>query len=89
MMSTCLLETCRGLKYTYYIKEMCVNLVTYRKLCLSLYTIELLMMNTCLLETCRGLKYTYYIKEMCVNLVTYRKLYRDIQGEQNTKQSIH
>jgi len=27
-MSTCLLETCRGMKYTYYIKELCVKMVT-------------------------------------------------------------
>ena len=33
IMSTCLLETCRGLKYTYYIKELYVKLVTYQKLC--------------------------------------------------------
>jgi len=32
MMSMCLLETCRGLKYTYYIKELFVKLVTYQKL---------------------------------------------------------
>jgi len=32
MVSTRLLETCRGLKETYYIKEMCVKLVTYQKL---------------------------------------------------------
>ena len=32
MMNTCLLETCRGLKYTYYIKELCVHLVTYQRL---------------------------------------------------------
>jgi hypothetical protein len=32
MMSTCLLETRRGLKKTYYIKELCVKLVTYQKL---------------------------------------------------------
>jgi len=32
MMSTCLLETCRGLKQTYYIKEFCVKLVTYQKI---------------------------------------------------------
>jgi hypothetical protein len=31
MMSMCLLETCRGLKQTYYIKELCVKLVTYQK----------------------------------------------------------
>ena len=34
MMSTCLLETCRGLKWTYYMKELCVKLVTYQKFCL-------------------------------------------------------
>ena len=32
MMSTCLLETCRGLKETCYIKELCVKLVTCQKL---------------------------------------------------------
>jgi len=30
-MSTCLLETCRGLKWTYYIEELCIKLVTYQK----------------------------------------------------------
>jgi len=30
MMSACLLETCRGLKKTYCIKELCVKLVTYQ-----------------------------------------------------------
>ena len=32
MMSTCFLETCKELKYRYYIKELCVKLVTCQKL---------------------------------------------------------
>ena len=32
MISTCLLETCRRLKKSYYIKELCVKLVTHQKL---------------------------------------------------------
>ena len=32
MKTRCLLETCKGLKQTYYIKEMCVKLVTYQEL---------------------------------------------------------
>ena len=32
MMSRCLPESCRGLKKTYYIKELCVKLVAYQKL---------------------------------------------------------
>ena len=32
MMSTCFLETCRGLKGKHYIKELCVKLVIYKKL---------------------------------------------------------
>ena len=31
MMSTRLLETCRGLKETHFVKELCVKLVTYQK----------------------------------------------------------
>ena len=40
MMSTCLLETCRGLKWTYYIKGLCVKLVTYQKLCRDAWSVK-------------------------------------------------
>ena len=40
-MSTCLLETCIGLKQTYYIEELCVKLVTYQKKNLISYCIIL------------------------------------------------
>ena len=32
MMSTCMLETCKGLNGTCYIKELCVSFVAYQKL---------------------------------------------------------
>ena len=78
MMSTCLLETCRGLKETLCkrtVQEL-LDLHTGQPLTESDYTgcsintTDLLMMSTCLLETCRGLKEKYYVKELCRNCST-------------------